>query len=529
MFRNDPAHTGGTGDDAITKQSVANSMLDKWTGTTGDNVESSPVVANNTVYVGSDDHNLYAYDAAGHTNCTTGSSRTCTPLWKATTLFIVEGAPAVDGGKVFVGSYDFHLYAYDAAGVTGCDSASPTRSCTPLWSATLGNIIYSSPTVVNGIVYVTSLDHSLYAFDAAGGNATCTGVAPNRTCNPIWKASAGDFIYSSPSVANNKVFVGSDDKNVYAFDSAGNTNCVAGTPRICSPLWTASTGDLVESTPAVDSGVVYVGSFDKKLYAFDAAGGNGSCTGPPSARTCAPLWTALTGGIVFSSPAVRAGTVYVGSDDKNLYAFDASGSTGCSGVFPSKACTPLWKATTGDVVESSPAVANGIVWVGSFDKKLYAFDAAGAATGCPSNCAPLTTFTTGGAILSSPAVSNGFVYVGSYDNKLYAFGLERTPPSPTITSPSSGATLSGTQTLTATSTDDVTTNHLEFRVTGGSFNDSKIGDATCVSGCGTTSSSWSLTIDTHNVNNGPYTLNAVATHPAKNEGRSPGVSITVAN
>ena len=62
-----------------------------------------------------------------------------------------------------------------------------------------------------------------------------------------------------------------------------------------------------------------------------------------------------------------------------------------------------------------------MVYVGSYDGKLYAF-----AVGCASGggaCSPLWTGATGAVIISSPAVANGVVYVGSYDHKLYAFDL----------------------------------------------------------------------------------------------------------
>ena len=36
------------------------------------------------------------------------------------------------------------------------------------------------------------------------------------------------------------------------------------------------------------------------------------------------LWRFATGGIVYSSPAVANGVVYIGSDDKNLYAIGAN-------------------------------------------------------------------------------------------------------------------------------------------------------------------------------------------------------------
>ena len=53
--------------------------------------------------------------------------------------------------------------------------------------------------------------------------------------------------------------------------------------------------------------------------------------------------------------------MYVGSYDADLYALNAS--TGAL----------LWKYATGQYVYSSPAVANGVVYVGSFDNNLYAF------------------------------------------------------------------------------------------------------------------------------------------------------------
>ena len=56
-------------------------------------------------------------------------------------------------------------------------------------------------------------------------------------------------------------------------------------------------------------------------------------------------------------------------------------------------------------MDSSPAVANGVVYVGSDDNNVYALN---ATTG-----AKLWSYTTGGDVVSSPAVVNGVVYVGS--------------------------------------------------------------------------------------------------------------------
>lgn len=75
---------------------------------------------------------------------------------------------------------------------------------------------------------------------------------------------------------------------------------------------------------------------------------------------------------------------------------------------------------------SSPAVANGVVYVGSSSNKLHAFDAAGSAncSGSPTTCAPLwSSAATGGIVFSSPAVANAMVHVGSVGGKLHAFKL----------------------------------------------------------------------------------------------------------
>jgi outer membrane protein assembly factor BamB len=122
----------------------------------------------------------------------------------------------------------------------------------------------------------------------------------------------------------------------------------------------------------------------------------GSVSGPLSSRR----WAYTTGNAVFSSPAVAGGTVYIGSWDLNVYALDAA--TG----------HVRWAYSTGGEVSSSPAVAGGTVYVGSADHKVYAL---GAAEGDVR-----WTYTTGDEVNSSPAVAGGTVYVGSADHKVYA-------------------------------------------------------------------------------------------------------------
>jgi outer membrane protein assembly factor BamB len=121
-------------------------------------------------------------------------------------------------------------------------------------------------------------------------------------------------------------------------------------------------------------------------------------------ETGTQIWNYTTDDAVDSSPAVAGGIVYVGSDDDNVYALNAE--TG----------TQVWKYTTGGFVDSSPAVAGGIVYVGSGDGHVYALN---AETGTQIwNC------NTWGSIGSSPAVAGGYLYVESNNGILYCLNAE---------------------------------------------------------------------------------------------------------
>ena len=306
-------------------------------------------------------------------------------------------SPAVVDGVVYVGSIDGNLYAFDA---NGCGQS----SCNPQWVGAMDNQYYtlSSPAVANGTVFIGSENHKLYAFAAKG--------CGQGTCSPLWTGMTGGAVFSSPLVANNVVYVGSEDGRLYAFSAAG---CGHST---CPPLWMANTNGPIDSSPAIDNGTVYVGSQDGKLYAFRASGCGGIF--------CHPNWTAQVGQTIFgSTPAVANGVVYIasfeedGTGDSKLYAFRANGC----GI---PICKPIWKAEAGDFVQSSPAVASGRVYVGSGDGLLYAFDA----NGCNQpTCTALWRGEAVGAqaaLISSPTVANGLVYVGENNGMVEVYDAD---------------------------------------------------------------------------------------------------------
>ena len=114
-------------------------------------------------------------------------------------------------------------------------------------------------------------------------------------------------------------------------------------------------------------------------------------------------WVFEGGNIFESSPAVGAnGLVYAGCMDGKMYAVDSV--TGLK----------RWEFVTGDAVYSSPALgADGTVYFGSYDGNVYGLN---GETG-----EKRWEFATDGTVPASPIIGpDGTVYIGSMDNKVYA-------------------------------------------------------------------------------------------------------------
>ena len=118
------------------------------------------------------------------------------------------------------------------------------------------------------------------------------------------------------------------------------------------------------------------------------------------------LWTYEAGDAIESSAAIVDGVVYVGSQTGELHAVNLA-----DGKLKWK-----YKASTDGIGESSPTVAGGLVYVGDLSGVLHAVQTA--------NGQVAWTFKTGTEIKSSPVVSGDKVLIGSYDSHLYALGAK---------------------------------------------------------------------------------------------------------
>lgn len=293
---------------------------------------------------------------------------------------------------------------------TGYTESEPPKTNQTSWIYEIGDFIPSSPAVADGMVFVGATDRYLYALNETNGRL-------------LWKYMPGGGIHRSqcPAVASGMVFIGTDGPRIFALNQTTGF-----------PVWTYETGGCVRSPPTVVGNRVYVGCHDNNLYCLDAATGMliwsyrtdgnifsspavydgmvflGSGAGGPynlyalNASTGELLWRYPTRGEVYSSPAVDDGRVFFGCYDGRIRALDIS--TG----------TLLWSYTTGCNVFSSPSVAKGRVYIGSgyLGNDIYCLDATGGEL--------VWKFTTGDRTFSSPAVADGIVYVGSFDTKIYA-------------------------------------------------------------------------------------------------------------
>jgi outer membrane protein assembly factor BamB len=315
-----------------------------WSAQDGSFSLTAPAVVEGVVYSGTN-----AFDAA------TGQL-----LWATNSG---GDSPAVSKGTVYIDTQN-GLCAYTAA------------SGTNLWCAG-NNYLPDAPSgaaVVDGIAYFGSALGSVFAIDAASGAQ-------------LWSAPiSSDNAASSPAVANGVVYINGD--GLFAFDA-----------KTGAQLWSSSIVDGT-SSPAVVGGVVYC---------------SGRVLAALNATTGAVLWSASPGGplsILGDSPAVAKGTVYIGASVPGQH----GSSSGVLYALKARTGKIIWSAPVASGITSSPAVANGVVYVGSDDGTLYAFN---AKTGAE------LAAVAGVAGQSSPTVANGMVYSETtLSGELFALGLD---------------------------------------------------------------------------------------------------------
>lgn len=309
----------------------------RWKFKAGESDISAPVIDNGILFIGSDNNKLYAIDA------NTGKLK-----WSYSTFGKVY-TPTAKNRMVFAASFDNYIYALDFNGNLK-------------WQYNTGSSISSPPIVYNNKLY-GGFDRHIYSIYINNGSL-------NK------KYRTDDIIESTPSVGQGVIYVGSNDNFIYAFD-AENMNL----------KWKYPARSGISSSPSVIKGRVIIGSKDSSVYALDA--GNGALK-----------WSKKTNGPVISSPAVFENSVYIGSNDNMLYSINIDNGD------------MIWKFNANDVVESTPIVTDNMIYIGSMDGTVYALSHNGEL---------MDKYSIESGIRSM-ALSDDILFAVSVDGYIYALG-----------------------------------------------------------------------------------------------------------
>jgi outer membrane protein assembly factor BamB len=246
----------------------------------------------------------------------------------------------------------------------------------------------STVAIGDGLLYAVESEGYLNCLDAATGKRH-------------WRVDLKATTWSSPLLADRKVYVANQDGDIYVFKHGKQSKLLA----------TNTMHETVCSSTVAANGTLYIVG-RKHLYAtavptrlatdWPMFRGNPQLTGVAGSNLPANpklRWKSELPDEVESSAAISNSTVYVGCYDGFLYALDlATGKT-------------KWKYQATESIRSSPCVAGGYVYFGDTGGVFHAVEVAGGKV--------KWKFRTEGEIISSANHVDGKLLFGSYDGYLY--------------------------------------------------------------------------------------------------------------
>lgn len=327
--------------------------------------------------------------------------------WKFATGEMVVSTAAIVDGRVYVASLNGQLFCLDRK--TGKQIWS-YRSITDPDPKSFAPGFKAAPTVTANMVYLGDEDGVFHAVDRATGKVR-------------WTAKSGAEIVSSATCYQDKVLFGSHDNILYClhvadgklawkFETQGPVNC---TPAIVGNRTFVTGCDEHLRVINIDSGKeetdIHLATY---LIASPAVINETLYVGTYASEVVAVDWQAKKKLWAFKDPdrefpyhscaAVTADRVIVGGRDKRLHCLDR------------KTGKQIWFKETKGKVDSSPVVVGNRVFVGSEDGNLYGLNI--------EDGKEIWKFNAGKSISASPAVAEGCLIIGSEtsDGFVYCFG-----------------------------------------------------------------------------------------------------------
>lgn len=242
------------------------------------------------------------------------------------------------------------------------------QSHSPIWTFSCEDEIRGTANYAEGVIYIGSYDHNMYALEADNGKF-------------IWKYAAEGGIVSKPAIYENKVYFGSTDQYVHAI------SCRNG-----KKVWVQSTDGAIYSSPVIAEGHLFIGSDDEHLHVLNLMAGR-------------EAWQANLGSSIRSSPIVENELVFVGCENGEIQCYDFSGNI-------------KWRAAAKRAVTGSPHYRDGVIYITSLDGVLYAIDAKSGWI--------IWRFRMDSGSICTPTSNENHVYVGATDNKFYCINIKST-------------------------------------------------------------------------------------------------------
>ena len=240
-------------------------------------------------------------------------------------------------------------------------------------------------------------------FLLSGTNAFCQFMAGNTSQDPvdlpskpglIWKFKTNGPVVATPVIDDGIVYVGSLDSNLYAF------NLLSG-----KQLWKVRTGGPIRSSVAISRKRLFLLSSDGFLYRMDADSGKVDGVFQTMNGYSADRQYDLSD-YFNSTPVIRDSTIYFGSGD---YIYAVSITDGYL----------KWTFKAGDLVHTKPAIDRGTLYAGSFDGFVYAIDINTGSLVWKFKTTGKYSFPRG-EVTGNPVVARGMVFAGARDYNFYA-------------------------------------------------------------------------------------------------------------
>ena len=303
---------------AQTQQDFPNQPELHWKYSTNAPIYASPVVDDNTVYVGSLDSVFYAIDMQkGQLN------------WSFKTKGEIRSTACLTSNFLYFISSDGNVYCLNKQGKVEWAFSEGAEK-----KYDFADYHQSSPILQGNVLYFGLGNGFVYAINSTDGTLK-------------WKTKTGGVVHGTPAIDKDKLYIGSFDGHVYALNITDG--CVVWSFKTVGHRYFPK-GE-VQGSPAIATNAIIIGARDYNVYALDKEKGYAH-------------WNkAFTKGWVLSNTYIDSTLYMAGADERILTSIDG------------KTLKENWKRNMAFLMFSKPAFSKTMLYIGTTMGKLHGIDA----------------------------------------------------------------------------------------------------------------------------------------------------------